>query len=279
VGIDLFYGIKKEKMKREISIIILILFFQIGYSQNLIPFRDGDKWGYANSKGEIVIKPKYQEAGEFRNKITWVKKNDKYGYINKKGRKKTCFKFDNANYFGFGTATVQKGDKKYCINLKGRKAKCRYGCGGAITIMKGFQTYKKGEKIGMLKYGIAKNEEGKSIEKIDSLPPIWDNFRENQKGYAAVKKDSLWGIINGIGELIVDYQYELIEVHSTAYKRNKFFKIKKNNKYGFLNEEGELVVEPKYHKAEFYTQSKIAKVWIDDVFWGYIDETGKEFFR
>ena len=266
-------------MKKIAPTIILAMVLQFGFSQNLIPFRNGDKWGYANEAGIIIIKPKYEEAGEFRNKVTWVKKNGKYGYINKKGRKKTCFKFDEANYFGFRTASVRKGSKKYCINLKGRKSKCSLGCGGAITISKGFQTYKKEGKIGFLKYGIAKNKEGKSIEKIDSLPPIWDDFRENQKGYAAVKKDSLWGIINGIGELIVDYKYELIEVHSTAYKRNKFFKIKKNSKYGFLNEEGELIVEPKYHKAEFYTQSKIAKVWIDDEFWGYIDETGKEFFR
>ena len=75
--------------------------FQIGLSQNLIPYRVGDKWGYSNEKGELVIKAKYQEAGEFRDKITWV---------NKRGRKKTRFKFDEANYFGFRTAYVRKGD-------------------------------------------------------------------------------------------------------------------------------------------------------------------------
>ncbi len=267
-------------MKKIIPAILLLMFFQIGISQNLIPYRIGDKWGYSNEDGEIVIKPKFQEVGEFRDKITWVKKRGKYGYIDKKGRKKTCFKFDKASYFGLGVALVQKGNKKYCINLKGRKVKCKIGCGGAITIIERFQTYKKGKKIGMLKFGFAKNKEGKRVETIiDSLPPIWDDFKENQKGYAAVKKDSLWGVINENGELIVDYQYELIEVHPTAYRTNKFFKIKRNGKYGFLNEQGKLVVEPKYHKAEFYSQNKIAKVWIDDEFWGYIDEAGKEFFK
>jgi len=265
-------------MKKITLIIVFGIITQLGLSQQLIPFRKNNKWGYANAKGEIIITPRYEEAGEFREKITWVKKNGKYGYINKKGKKKTRFKFDKANYFGFGTATVQKGDKKYCINLKGKKSKCRFGCGGAITILQRFQTYQKGGRIGILEYNIVKNEEGKSIQRVDSLPPIWNGFKENQKGYAAVKKDSLWGIINQDGELVVEYKYDLIEVHQTAYKRNKFFRIRENGKYGFLNEEGELAVKPKYKKAEFYTQSKIAKVWIDDEFWGYIDEAGKEFF-
>lgn len=265
-------------MKKIILIIILGIITQIGQSQQLIPFRVNDKWGYANKEGEIMIKPKYEEAGEFREEITWVKKNGKYGYINKKGNRKTRFKFDEANYFGFGTAAVKKGDKKYCINLKGKKSECRYGCGGTITIMQRFQTYQYKGKIGILEYDIVKNEEGRSVQEVDSLPLIWDEFKENQRGYAAVRKDSSWGIINDSGELVVDYQYDLIEVHPTAYRRNKFFKIKKDGKYGFLNEEGELVVKPKYKKAAFYTQSKVAKVWIDDEFWGYIDETGKEFF-
>ena len=254
--------------------------FQVGISQNLIPFRIGDKWGYANENGEIIIKPKFEAAGEFREKITWVKKNGKYGYIDKRGRKKTRFMFDKVKNFGLGrTASVWKNNKRYCINLKGKKSNCRSGCVGVIGIAKVFQTYRIGENIGIVKYEIVKNEEGNMVEKIDSLPPIWNDLKENQKGYAAVKKDSLWGIINKAGELVIDYKYELIEVLPIAYKRNKFFRIKENGKYGFLNVEGKLVVEPKYHKVEFYTQSKIAKAWVNDTFWGYIDEAGKEFFK
>ena len=268
-------------MKRITAIIILTMVFQMGISQSLIPFRIGDKWGYSNEKGEVIIKPKYEEAGEFREKITWVKKNGKYGFIDKRGKKKTRFMFDKVKYFGLGkTASVWKNDMKYFIDLNGKKSKPRFGCTGAISgVSKVFQTYRSGEKIGILKYIIIKDEDGNIIEKIDSLPPIWDDLMGNRNGYAAVQKDSLWGVINKEGELVVDYKYEGVEVHSFPFKRNNFFKIRDKGKYGFLNEEGKLVVEPKYRNAEFYSQSKIAKVWVSNEFWGYIDETGKEFFK
>ena len=267
-------------MKRISGIIILTMIFQLGISQNLIPFRIGDQWGYANENGEIIIKPKFAAAGEFRAKITWVKKNGKYGYIDKKGRKKTRYIFDKVKNFGSsGTATVWENNEKYCINLKGKKTECRSGCAGVIGIAKVFQTYRNGDKIGIIKNEIVKDKEGNRIEKIDSLPPIWEELKENQKGYAAVKKGSLWGIINKEGDVVVDCKYELVEVQPIAYKTNKFFKIKEKGKYGFLNEEGKLVVEPKYQRVEFYTPNNIAKAWLDDEFWGYIDEAGKEFFR
>lgn len=265
--------------KRYIILTLFMLISYWAYSQTLIPYRLGDKWGYTNEQGEIIIKPQYELAGEFREKVTWVKKNGKYGYINKNGKRITYFKFDEANYFGFGTARVRKGNSTYCINLKGKKSACRVGCGGAITIRHSFDTYKKDGKIGILKYSFGKNKLGNPVETRDSLPAIWDGFMENQTGLAAVKKDSLWGIINRNAVLIVDYQYEDIEVHPTAHRTNKFFKIKQKGKYGFLDETGKLIVKPIYHKVMFYTTSRIAKVWIDEYFWGYIDETGKEYFK
>lgn len=247
------------------------------YAQELIPYRQGDKWGYANPEGELVIKPRYDLVGEFWEEVTWVKKEKKFGYINLKGRKVTPIKFDEASYFGFGRARVRKGKKEYCINLKGKKDKCIAGCGGAIGQMSYFHSYVEDGKIGLYVFKVKQDENGKNRRYIDTLPAIWDKLQENYGRFAAVKKDGEWGVIDEKGNLVTDYQYDFIAVEGASYNPNFFFRVRKNGKYGFLNQEGKLVVEPKYEKANFFYKG-IAKVWLDKDFWGYIDEKGREFF-
>lgn len=53
---------------------------------DLVPFRDGDLWGYADPFGSIVYPPEYKSAGVFRNGIALVQTQDGYGYIAMNGR-------------------------------------------------------------------------------------------------------------------------------------------------------------------------------------------------
>ena len=53
---------------------------------SLIPFRQGDKWGYATPDLNIVIQPKYKEANWFSEGFASVKIGSKFGYINKAGK-------------------------------------------------------------------------------------------------------------------------------------------------------------------------------------------------
>ena len=39
------------------------------FSEGLSPVRIGDKWGYINQRGEIVIKPQFNEAAHFRKML------------------------------------------------------------------------------------------------------------------------------------------------------------------------------------------------------------------
>lgn len=42
----------------------------------------GEKWGILNKKGEEVLKPEYDEIGEFDQGITYILKGKQYGLIN-----------------------------------------------------------------------------------------------------------------------------------------------------------------------------------------------------
>ncbi len=72
---------------------ISLLFFTlltnltIAFSQNPILFFNGDSYGYTNTSGKVVIKPKYSRAEGFSNGTAIVNEGDDYYVINAKGRK------------------------------------------------------------------------------------------------------------------------------------------------------------------------------------------------
>ena len=47
---------------------------------------DNAKWGYANKAGAVVIKPIYQDLGQFHNGIALVRFADKERYIDTAGK-------------------------------------------------------------------------------------------------------------------------------------------------------------------------------------------------
>ena len=72
------------KPKNLLTVIIIFLSFNtfaqtIDYS--LIPYRKGDKWGYANTQRNILITPKYNDAQWFSEGLAAVKIGSKWGYI------------------------------------------------------------------------------------------------------------------------------------------------------------------------------------------------------
>jgi hypothetical protein len=46
----------------------------------------GGKWGYINTKGSMVINPKFDTAGPFSNGVAQVFVGDAMGYINPAGK-------------------------------------------------------------------------------------------------------------------------------------------------------------------------------------------------
>ncbi|MGN0548727.1 MAG: WG repeat-containing protein [Acutalibacteraceae bacterium] len=60
----------------------------------------GDKWGYVDSKGKVVINAKYEEARSFSCGLAGVKENGVWNFINEKGTTVINTGFDNVVDFG-----------------------------------------------------------------------------------------------------------------------------------------------------------------------------------
>ncbi len=255
---------------------IFLLNIFISSSQTLIPYRKGNKWGYANNQLEIVIKPKYKSADFFYNDIARVENNKgKYAYINEKGELLCDFIYDTASSFKIGIAWVSIDSAQFCIDKTMKRSGCYSMCGGANGSFKYFRWYEKDGKFGL--YVPNYNWETGQIIKRDTILPIWDTVIENYHQYAAVKKDSLWAIINTAGEYKTGYEFSYASTNRYNFGNYEFM-IMKNGKYGFLNYKGELLIEPKYFKVTFF-KGGYAKAYLSSNFWGYIDKKGQEYFK
>lgn len=265
-------------MKYLFLIFILLSNFSL-FAQELIPYRKGDKWGFANRQKEVVVEPQFDEVGAFNHYgITRVKVGDKYGYINLKGELITKIEFDKAGDFYFPTANVVKNDSSFCIDFNGKIRSCISGCGNRPEIgSTKFKTYKKNEKIGLLYNDFIRIKKDSFLLIIDSTEAIWDGLVENYLGLAAVSKNGKWGVINEKEELIIDYFYDEISL-TPSRQTFPFFITKKDNHYGFINYEGKTIADPIYKKVDYF-QYGVAKVWTSDDFWFYIDMEGKEYFE
>ena len=83
-----------------------------GQANKLIPYRKGDKWGYADNKLKVVIAPEYDSAALFQGDIAIVKKNGKLGVINKAGASVLPLTYEKLAILNSKFICFQKGGKK-----------------------------------------------------------------------------------------------------------------------------------------------------------------------
>lgn len=75
------------------------------YLGGWIAFQDSSGlWGFTDSKGEIMIEPRYQQAKSFSGGLAAVSNGEKWGFINEKGEIAIDFQFQSAGYFTNGGA-------------------------------------------------------------------------------------------------------------------------------------------------------------------------------
>jgi hypothetical protein len=78
------------------------------------------KWGYANVKTEIVIRPQYDSARNFVEGLASVGLNGRLGFIDKTGKVVIPLQFSEAFSFSEGLAAAKLNGKWGYINKSGR---------------------------------------------------------------------------------------------------------------------------------------------------------------
>ncbi len=100
-------------------LILFCLFFCSIFSQKevaLFLFSEKNKYGYINSKGEVIIPAQFYSAGNFSEGLAPVRLKSTYGYIDTKGNFAIPSKYDYSEQFNNGIAKVYLNGKHYFID-------------------------------------------------------------------------------------------------------------------------------------------------------------------
>ncbi|ADQ07812.1 conserved hypothetical protein [Caldicellulosiruptor hydrothermalis 108] len=235
-------------------------------SEGFSAVKKGSKWGYINSKGELVIPLKFDDAGDFLEGIAPVKINGQWTYINTRGSLVTrgVF-FSSVSSFYMGRGIINK-DGKYGVVDKSGKIVIK-----PIYSWLGFPINKLFPASISNKFGVL-DINGNIVVKFeyDSIGYFFDNLALAQKG-------TKFGYINSQGKEIIPFEYDyatdfnnglaIVQKgdYSMVIDRKNDTKVKVKKPYFFLNiSEGIAVVENNRKLKGFYIFRELSNKRIDN---------------
>jgi hypothetical protein len=216
--------------RKNLIISLLFAFSTPAFAQtpdlSLIPYRQGNLWGYAAPDKSIVIKPQFEDAKLFQEGFAAVKKAGKYGYIDKTGKLVIPAKYFVAKPFRFGFyaasgKVTEPGDGQLnpqktvlfagvapaangyeiCIDTKGKQlVKCP-----AIADNSAPDVNKPNTVTIISNYS--------TIRKTDLYDKILDDYKmpgAEDSYYIAIRNNKV-GVFNKTFDVIVPFEYDSIK--------------------------------------------------------------------
>ncbi|OFX39327.1 MAG: hypothetical protein A2X08_04185 [Bacteroidetes bacterium GWA2_32_17] len=303
-----------KKKKGKLLIVFLIIavllasvyffFFSGGSSTpsiELVPYKSGDKWGYVDLTGKIVINPQFNSATVFIDGIALVRSADnKYGYIGEDGKYKINPTYKSALPFSEGLACVvpENGKPQFIDEKNNVKFTVNTGevCGSfnnGLALVKVEDKYGYIDKEGKMKINpqfdiaypfneglatvvISNKKENKDKAALDSLNAQLDaalqnldNSNNQKVVYSSYqKRENLYGFINKKGEIIINPQFK-----SAISFSEGLAVVSDGEKYGYIDKNGKYVINPQFDAAGDFKNGMA--IISQGSMYGYIDKEGK----
>lgn len=200
------------------------------FSDGLIPICKGDKWGYMDKSGRIVIPLMYDEAHDFSEGIAAVKLDQKYGGINWWNEVVIPMEYDYMGEFSQGRAMVVRKEV-----LK-----------GASSNRSGFSHTNKASPYPTVKekYGFIDRSGNKVI------PIVYDRAGKFSYGRVPLRRDGIWSVADLQGEILYSTVFDYIGDFSKegiAVVSNEFGQ-------GYIDKDGHLIGTLKYQSAVDFSE-------------------------
>jgi len=222
----------------------------------------GLKYGYINTKGEIVIPPRFEYVGDFAvNGLVAVMENRKSGYINTKGEMVIPPKFEWASNFAANGLAVFRENREWgYINARGEMIiPPRFGWAKDFAA-NGLAAVRENREWGYI------NARGEMI-----IAPRFEwakDFAAN--GLAAVRENGKWGYVNAKGEMVIPARFEDIG----GFAANGLAAVRENEKWGYINTKGEMVIPARFESTSGFVANGLVAVR-EKGKWGYINSMGE----
>jgi hypothetical protein len=95
--------------------------YQGPYYEGLARVKMEKKWGFIDTTGNVVVKPKYNEVENFSDGLARVRTGTKWGLVDKSGNEVIKPTFDAIYEFINGKAQVLLNGEKYYMNRQGQR--------------------------------------------------------------------------------------------------------------------------------------------------------------
>lgn len=184
------------------------------FSEGLAAVNKNDKYGFIDTKGKVVIEPKYEWASNFSSGLAIVSVEGLYGAIDKQGKTVIPFEYQALADFHDGFATAARPPKNP-------------------------EDYES-------KYGLI-NKKNEVV-----IPFMYESMGNLSESLIAVKKDGKWGYVDTKNKAIIpiNLAYETVSDFSDGlaavfnYEENS-----DNLKYGYIDKTGKLVIPMQFTKV------------------------------
>lgn len=235
-------------------VLACLLFIAAGLSaqqidMSMIPYRQGNKWGFSDPDKRVVIAPKYDEVQWFSEGYAAVKVGSKWGYINKAGKMIIPAKYTVAKSFRkgylpregkpggdsvvFAGVSLKADGYENCINTKGVvTVKCPAIAENSVP-----ENNIPVETVVQQKNYSVPNNNGLFDKIVDDY-----KIAGSDETYYIAQKNNLYGVFNTKFDTIVPFQYEEIRlVRNTA---TPYLMAKRNGMYGVISTQGQVRIQP-----------------------------------
>ena len=288
------------------------------YVPKLFPARQGDKWGFVDSAGRVVIPYQYDDAHDFSDGMAGVKVGDLWGYIDDAGALAIAPRFIAAPPFQCGLAQVFHAEAAYIDKsgqpvidrdprwVQGKAMEFSEGL-AAVMLQEGGYGYLDvhGELVltlhnataaGRFSEGLASMRTSEGYGYIDRQgvfvikPQFHGGATAFSDGVAVVEYDiHKYAIIDRSGcllrELPFDQVAALSQGRAAMLEEGAFAALSadvasRNRTYllGYMDDKGELVIAPRFRDAAAF-RGGLARVEDDDGKMAYIDLDGNYIWR
>jgi hypothetical protein len=230
-------------------------------STNFYPVNIGDKWGYIDQHGNLVINPQFDCAVSFHEGLAGVKIGGKTGYIDKSGNIVINPQFDQAvvncvSDFHEGLATVYINGKNGYIDKSGNYV-ISPQFDWADSFHEGLAAIQIGKKWGYI------DKSGNIV-----ISPQFDHASDFQEGLAAIQIGGKFGYIDKNVKYVINPQFDWADSFHEGLAA-----IQIGKKWGYIDKSGNIVINPQFNSV-YNFQEGLAAVEVDNK-WGYIDKSGK----
>lgn len=275
------------------------------------PFFDGlaavkrnKKWGFINSKRELVIDCKYDEVRSFSENMACVKKYGSWGAIDMHGNERISTIHGKCQgYFYDGMCAFNTFPHKYnyweYYDKSGKKFNtipliidtCHFSEGLVVVKRSDGNYYVLDKDLNDVakEYGLKWTTYSEGLISYNSystgygfldkkgniaIQPHYDDVSFFNEGLCFVKKNNKWGVIDKKGNIVIQFIFDDFTYYYNF--QESLAAVKQNKKWGFVNRNGEMVIPFIYDDFSFGYRfiNGFAAVKFNG-YWGLIDKNGR----